>query len=905
MNLIKYVLLIFMLNAACLYAAVDGMLDRAFAQGQSYEELTITKAIICDSEERMVVAGYIQNLGKKTFAVARLLANGKFDHSFGKNGIVCTPFTNGETASCAQAILVDSTGKIVAAGFTNGINNICHACLARYNNDGSLDKSFFGGRAVFKGTVISLFGSLEEVSHLNGLVETLDRKIVAVGTTCENKSARFALARYNDNGSLDITFNAAGKGSPAGMVCTQIDSSPDDEAFAVALDAHGKMVVAGSSCASGVKTFALARYCKDGSLDHSFFGGNTTLPGTVVTNFLHGETEAGARAVAIQGDGKIVAAGYTNAFCSDSQSNHFAIARYTAQGVLDSEFRSENGTLPGTLVDNFGNENVRSCINALMLQPDNKIVVGGYAEFNKIKYFALARYENNGSCDYSFNNGQAPYGKVLSRCSNTNSDELFGLSLTRDGDIVAAGRSQMGAMCHGVVARYMCDQDMYYPQIHTSAQNNIVIKPAEVTVSGKAQPGSRINVYLNERLVNILEVTSNKSWDCKLPMLNEGDNCVYVCEKSISNNLLLKSDKLKIVVELHPMAVNQIVECQGMRDMHGSLVARGASGDYSFRIVKENDCKVSLIDDKGSFKVNAAIASGNASFEFEVKDNITQCTSNGIITLAVHEIPITHNGSFEITEDQKLTNNLSFLVEGGQKPYAFKQAGSCTDGECIVSLDGSFSFTPIHAGESAFNFIATDRLQIPSELGHIVIQVYSLPKAKQCRIDEYGNKIIKGKLSSAFDGYQPYVYSLVSEPQHCKVTMKESGHFTCVPEENYYGSASFEYLVTDSKGNCSKPGKVMLQLHKKVEIPSIKLSVNKNSVLKKNMNDLLSYNQTYQYQLKGDMPEGKLTISEQGELEFIPSHDFVGKTKCTIKISDPSIPAHLTPCVKVEIDVTD
>ena len=138
--------------------------------------------------------------------------------------------------------MIDSQGKIVAGGFTNGINNQCHSCLARYNNDGSLDKTFFGGRGIFKGTVITTFGSIEEVSHISALAETKDQNILAVGTMYKNKGACFALAQYMPNGSLDLNFNAKG------MVCTQFDSSTHDEAYAVTIDASNKIVVAGSSC---------------------------------------------------------------------------------------------------------------------------------------------------------------------------------------------------------------------------------------------------------------------------------------------------------------------------------------------------------------------------------------------------------------------------------------------------------------------------------------------------------------------------------------------------------------------------------------------------------------------------------------------------------------------------------
>jgi uncharacterized delta-60 repeat protein/uncharacterized repeat protein (TIGR01451 family) len=140
-----------------------------------------------------------------------------------------------------------------------------------------------------------------------------DGRIVAAGRV----SADFALARYNTDGSLDTTFSGDGK------VTTDFAGSADF-AWGVAIQANGKIVAAGAMVVSGNRDFALARYNADGSLDTTFSG-----DGKVTTDFAGPFDEA--RGVAIQANGRIVAAGVTNV----SGNNDFALARYLVDAVAD------------------------------------------------------------------------------------------------------------------------------------------------------------------------------------------------------------------------------------------------------------------------------------------------------------------------------------------------------------------------------------------------------------------------------------------------------------------------------------------------------------------------------------------------------------------------------------------
>src|SRR5262249_5075549 len=150
----------------------------------------------------------------------------------------------------------------------------------------------------------------------NAVTVQPDGKIVAAGAAATNTAAsvsfNFAVARYNSNGTLDTTFGAGGK------VATDF-AGRSYSARALVVSSHGKILVAGGATTSDLagNNFALARYNSNGSPDTSFGTG-----GKLVTTFAGGNSGAGD--VAIQADGKIVAAGTA----SINDAGQFALARY-------------------------------------------------------------------------------------------------------------------------------------------------------------------------------------------------------------------------------------------------------------------------------------------------------------------------------------------------------------------------------------------------------------------------------------------------------------------------------------------------------------------------------------------------------------------------------------------------
>lgn len=233
-------------------------------------------------------------------------------------------------------------------------------------------------------------------SVANAVAIHADGKIVAAGES-GGADSRFALARYNPDGSLDGTFGGDGR------VRTDL-TQLRDAVNAVAIQTDGKIVAAGQSGGANA-TFVLERYNTDGTLD-STFGGD----GSVTTDFTDGVDAANA--IAIQADGKIVAAG-------QSGSGEFALARYNMDGTPDAALAGD-GTVTTDFTERF------DAASAVAIQPDGKIVaVGG----------SLARYNTDGSLDPTFG-GDGKVTPDVACCANVS---VYDAALQPDGKIVTAG----------------------------------------------------------------------------------------------------------------------------------------------------------------------------------------------------------------------------------------------------------------------------------------------------------------------------------------------------------------------------------------------------------------------------------------------------------------------------------
>jgi uncharacterized delta-60 repeat protein len=336
----------------------DGKVTTDFGGGDDH-----AYSISIQSDGKIVVAGESYNGSKRfDFALTRYNSNGSLDTTFDGDGKVTTDFDGGDDG--AYSVAIQSDGKIVVAGKRYKVVGGDDFALTRYNSNGSLDTTFDAD-----GKVTTAVGSSND--YARSIAIQSDGKIVVAGNSLNGSRSDFALTRYNSNGSLDTTFDGDGK------VTTDFGGG-DDHAYSVAIQSDGKIVVAGFSGigTSDFKDFALTRYNSNGSLDTTFDG-----DGKVTTDFGR-NLEDHAYSVTIQRDGKIVVAGMSEHVRGGYD---FALARYNANGSLDTSFDGD-GTVTTTIgIHNFG-QNYGAF--SVAIQSDGKIVVAGDGPFD----FALTRY---------------------------------------------------------------------------------------------------------------------------------------------------------------------------------------------------------------------------------------------------------------------------------------------------------------------------------------------------------------------------------------------------------------------------------------------------------------------------------------------------------------------------------
>jgi uncharacterized delta-60 repeat protein len=302
----------------------NGTLDTTFGGGDGIvttdfgnsDNAALSMAL--QSDGKIVVAGYSLNPGTNfDIAVGRYNADGTPDTSFGTGGLVMTDF--GSTNQAAVSVVLQSNGKIVVAGYSTNPGNDLDFAIVRYNADGTLDTTFGGG----DGIVTTDFSTSSD--YASSIALQSDGKIVVAGNATISGHSDFAVARYNGNGTPDTSFSGDGK------VTTNLSPTSSD-ASSLALQSDGKIVVAGGTSITGPYDFSLVRYNADGTPDTSF---GTDGNGIVITELSVGYDYA--IAMTLQNDGKIVATGVSNI----SGVQNVALLRYNANGTLDTSFSGD------------------------------------------------------------------------------------------------------------------------------------------------------------------------------------------------------------------------------------------------------------------------------------------------------------------------------------------------------------------------------------------------------------------------------------------------------------------------------------------------------------------------------------------------------------------------------------
>lgn len=253
-----------------------------------------------------------------------------------------------------------------------------------------------------------------------------DGKIVVVGTSNNSSDDDMAVARYLKDGTLDRDFNSDGR-------ATFAVGNGDDAAYSVDIQADGKIVLAGYMHNGTDKDFAVIRLTEDGYLDKEFDG-----DGQVVISSDKGDDIA--YQVLIQDDGKIVVAG----FGENVDGRKAIVVRLYSDGSFDNTF-AENGKCVVT-------GKPETAAYDMILLEDGNILLGGYSKKDDFSKMALFRVLGNGTVDTVFGTAGTALIDLLEKSSIG-----YGMALQKDKKIIITGYSNNGQYRDILLARVSSD----------------------------------------------------------------------------------------------------------------------------------------------------------------------------------------------------------------------------------------------------------------------------------------------------------------------------------------------------------------------------------------------------------------------------------------------------------------
>ncbi len=526
---------------------LNGTLVDYLKQGSTF----FTSSAI-QKDGKIIAAGYSWNGVNYDFALARYNLNGSLDNTFSTDGLQMTDF--GATDDKANAIAIQTDGKILLAGISNG-----NFALSRYNVDGSPDIFFDGD-----GIQTTDFGTND---FATSIVVQKDGKILTGGTM---------LVRYNADGSIDLSFNENGR-------IASVSNS-------IALQSDGKIVT--------VSSFYVNRYNTDSSIDNTF--GNWAGLQFLFDSNNSGPSQWSAKSIAIQNNDKIIIGG-TYGYDYRGLHDQFAVIRLNSDGTNDDTFNGGNAVNSGVNVISWG--------TSVLIQPDNKIIVGGYSYKGSSDDFTIARYNVNGSFDNTFG-----IDGIQTLMVSGSQDRIASIALGFNG-LYAVGYGQFPGN-FGVVARFLLTEGAPLP-----------VKLTDFTAS--LQNKSVLLKWQTSSEENLAEFTIQRSVDA-----TNFSAIGYVVAKGNSNTELSYSTidwqplhgvnyyRLKMPDADGQFTYSKIVSVKIDADMFTLKISPNPAKNILFVLVNgESGKSIFQITDASGRKLNEAIISLTNSTSFSIDIN--------------------------------------------------------------------------------------------------------------------------------------------------------------------------------------------------------------------------------------------------------------------------------------------
>jgi len=389
---------------------------------------TIFNALVPLADGKTLVAGsfYDGDVGLASYTwegfVARYCKNGLLDDgvncgspAFGTNGKTIIPINNPNFEVNRVVMLGLPGGKILVAGENAGV-----VWLARLNADGTFDTSFGGG----DGFIPTLYTQAGVV--VSDMIQLASGQILITGAAPDvSANNQIFMLKFDIDGTLDTTFGVGG------MVTSVDFGRPAAYAYMTVEDSNQKLLLTGYTTDNSDGAAIVARFTSTGLLDNSYSAADGTPgfyiydPSTVQDMFT---------SIALLPGDQIVAAGSKNA------STSFDMVKLTSDGALDTTFNTTG------IVSTVVTPGKVQIVREILVQPDNKIILGGTANDDltvnpAVSDIAMVRYTSAGAVDTTFGTN----GIVLTNLTDTTNgvsiayDYFHRFKLLSTGQIMVAG----------------------------------------------------------------------------------------------------------------------------------------------------------------------------------------------------------------------------------------------------------------------------------------------------------------------------------------------------------------------------------------------------------------------------------------------------------------------------------
>lgn len=424
------------------------------------------QSVVIQADGKLVVAGISRDLSNYKFQIwlVRYNTNGAIDTSFGVNGEVRTQTVADVSEGGPVSMALQEDGKIVVSHWASGsyYGDPYGTYVYRYDQNGTLDTTFDNDGIVNVAGV-----NYTDVYFATSLIIQPDGKILLGVRHHEDVPnspmvRAFGVLRFNTNGSLDSTFGNNGFVFTPSLLG---NAQSEDISTGITLQTDGKIVLVGLARRSNLTTmFGVVRYNPNGSLDTAFDG-----DGIVTTQIgITGDRDE-PYSVGVQSDGKIIVAGSSQ---DSGGVGGVAVVRYNPNGSLDTSFDGD-----GKVITASG----YSYAEKLVIQPNGKIVVAGLGAgptgFDGD--FSVVRYTSSGSLDSTWGAG----GIVTTDFNNGYDDYAGSMAIQSDGKIVVVGRTSN----HTAIARYIGD-----PAVPTAA--NVSVGGRVSDTNGRGISKARVTI---------------------------------------------------------------------------------------------------------------------------------------------------------------------------------------------------------------------------------------------------------------------------------------------------------------------------------------------------------------------------------------------------------------------------